>query len=55
VPVAFLNSPPRLSRPVEQRIHGATGILINNAGHVVTGRGLKQRFCSILLDFLSQH
>ena len=50
-----LITPPRLSRPVEQGIPGAEGILIKEAFHVVTGRNLKRRFCEILLDFLSKH
>lgn len=50
-----LITPPHLSLPVEQGIPGATGVTIDDAYHVVTGKALKEKFCNILLDFLSSH
>jgi 3-oxoadipate enol-lactonase len=50
-----LITPPHLSLPVEQGITGATGVTIDDAYHVVTGKALKKKFCNILLEFLSIH
>lgn len=44
---------PRLTRPIEEAIPGAQGIVLEGAAHVVVGREMKRRFSELLLDFLA--
>lgn len=44
---------PRLTRPIEEGVPGARGIVLEGAAHVVAGREMKERFSALLLDFLA--
>ncbi|GIW11358.1 MAG: hydrolase [Dehalococcoidia bacterium] len=46
---------PRLTRPIEEAIPHARGVLLERAPHVIAGRVLKQAFCELLFDFLAVH
>ncbi|MEC9344114.1 MAG: alpha/beta hydrolase [Pseudomonadota bacterium] len=46
---------PRLTRPIEQAIPGAEGVVLEGAAHVVAGSEMRGRFSKLLLDFLERH
>ena len=46
---------PRVTRPIEQGIPNAVGVMMEDVAHVVAGRDQKRRFCEILLPFLASH
>jgi len=46
---------PRTTLPLEQRIPGAEGVMMEDVAHVVAGKEEKIRFCEILLPWLAKH
>ncbi len=46
---------PRTTLPIEARIPGADGVLMEDVAHVVAGKEEKIRFCEILLPWLAKH
>lgn len=46
---------PRLTRPVEQGIPGAVGVMLENASHVPTDAADRETFRTAILDFLARH
>jgi 3-oxoadipate enol-lactonase len=46
---------PRNTRPIEQGIPGARGLLWEDVAHVVAGKEQKIRFAKTLLEWLAQH
>lgn len=46
---------PRTTRPIEDGIPGAEGILLPDVAHVVAGREQKAHFAALLLEFLERH
>jgi pimeloyl-ACP methyl ester carboxylesterase len=48
----FVTSP-RYTRTIEASIPGARGVLLEDVAHVVAGREQKQRFATLLLEFLA--
>lgn len=46
---------PKHTRPIEQAIPGAEGILFEDLAHVIAGKEMKIRFGKVLFDFLSKH
>jgi 3-oxoadipate enol-lactonase len=46
---------PTYTRPIEQGIPGAEGLLMADVAHVVAGKEQKARFCDALFGFLSRH
>jgi len=46
---------PRCTKPIEDAIPGAEGVLMQDVAHVVAGREQKVRFGEILFDFLGRH
>lgn len=48
-------TPPSLSLPIERGIANATGVMMEDAGHVFAGREMKKRFADLLMGFLEKH
>ncbi len=46
---------PRVTKPLEEGLANATGVMMDDVAHVVAGREQKKRFCEILLPFLATH
>ncbi len=46
---------PRTTRPIEELIPGAEGVLMEDVAHVVAGKEEKIAFCEILLPWLARH
>ena len=46
---------PAYTRPIEQGIPGAEGLLMPDVAHVVAGKEQKARFCDALFGFLARH
>ena len=46
---------PRVTRPLEQGIPNAEGVLMEEVAHVVAGKQQKIAFCKLLFDFLKRH
>jgi pimeloyl-ACP methyl ester carboxylesterase len=46
---------PRTTRPIEQAIPGAQGLLWDDVAHVVAGKEQKIRFANTLFDWLAAH
>lgn len=46
---------PRLTKPIEEGIPNAEGVLLEDCAHVVAGKALKKRFSDIVMSFLAKH
>lgn len=46
---------PRLTRPIEEALPNARGVLFADAAHVLAGKSLRERFSRELLGFLDAH
>jgi pimeloyl-ACP methyl ester carboxylesterase len=46
---------PKYTRPIQDAIPGAEGVLFEDVAHVVAGKQQKIRFGQVLFDFLSRH
>jgi 3-oxoadipate enol-lactonase len=45
---------PRLTKPIEELVPGARGVVLEGAAHVVAGSEMRGRFAALLLPFLEQ-
>ena len=46
---------PRTTRPLQEGIPSAEGVMMEDVAHVVAGKAQKIRFCEVLFDFLHRN